>query len=133
MKPNLKITNVLLPILVFFSIMVAGGCDEDNAWKTTDSSTGQTIMTLVIVDLTRPFTVGGTVSGRANVASLTLQNNGADDLVITVDGSFQFPAPLHRNDSYNVTATPSACVVTNGSGTIVDSNITDIIVNCPAI
>lgn len=90
-------------------------------------------MTLVIVDKTRPFTVGGTVSGFAVVGDLTLQNNGADDLVITGDGSFQFPTPLHKNDTYNVTTSQPACIVTNGSGTIVDSNITNIIVNCPEI
>lgn len=132
MKSSLKITTALLPVLLFFSILVSGGCDEDRAWETTDSSTGQTIMTLVIVDLMRPFTVGGTVSNFTTCGGLTLQNNGADDLVITGDGSFQFPVPLHRNDTYEVTATPAGWNVANGSGTVVDSNITNIFVNCPA-
>jgi large repetitive protein len=132
MKSSLKITTALLPVFLFFSIMVSVGCDEDRAWKTADSSTGQTILTLVIADMTRTFTIGGTVSGFANVGALTLQNNGADDLVITGDGNFQFPAPLHRNDTYNATTTTPGCVVTNGSGTVVNSNITNIIVNCPA-
>ncbi len=129
MKSSLKITTTLLPVLLFFSIMVSGGCDEDRAWETADSSTGQTVLTLVIVDMLRTFTVGGTVSGFANVGALTLQNNGADDLVISGDGNFQFPTPLHRNENYNVTG--AGCTVTNETGIIVNSNITNVTVVCP--
>lgn len=41
MKSSLKITTILLPVLLFFSIMMSGGCDEDKAWETTDSSAGR--------------------------------------------------------------------------------------------
>lgn len=132
MKSSARITTLLLPLLAAFSIMMSGGCDEDKAWKAADSSAGETIVTLVIVDLMKTFTVGGNLSGVAVVTEVTLQNNGADDLILTSDGSFQFNTPLHRNDSYNVTTPTSGCNVANGSGTIVNSNITNIIVNCPA-
>lgn len=111
--------------------MMSGGCDEDKAWKAADSSAGETIVKLTIIDLMRTFTVGGTVSNFDAFGGLTLQNNGTDDLIITSDGNFQFHTPLHRNEKYDVTAIPSGCLVTNGSGTIVNSNITNIIVNCP--
>jgi len=48
-----------------------------------------------------PFTVGGSVIGLTG--SMTLQNNGGDDLVINADGSFVFPTPLSDGAAYNVT------------------------------
>jgi hypothetical protein len=135
MKSSITITTVLLPVLLFFSIMVSGGCDEDKAWETADSSTGQTIMMLVIVDLMKTFTVGGTVTGLTGTG-LVLQNNGVDDLPISINGVFQFNTPLGRNATYDVhvstqpTDPVQVCTPTNGTGTVVDSNITDITITC---
>lgn len=37
------------------------------------------------------YRIGGTLSGLAGGTSVTLQNNGADDLRLQADGSFTFP------------------------------------------
>ncbi|MDZ4350922.1 MAG: hypothetical protein U1A22_15455, partial [Xanthomonadaceae bacterium] len=85
------------------------------------------------------FTVGyiisGTVSGLAG-AGLVLRNNGGDDLAIAEDGPFTFPTALNDLSGYTVTvATPpgnpsQTCTVSNGSGTLAGSDITNVQVTC---
>jgi uncharacterized repeat protein (TIGR03803 family) len=91
-------------------------------------------ITNVAVTCVSGYTVGGTVSGLASGQSLTLQDNGGDDLVVTANGSFTFSNPLPTGASYAVTVLtqPSGqfCAVANGSGTVADSNITNVAVTC---
>jgi hypothetical protein len=78
------------------------------------------------------YTVGGIVSGLAG--TVVLQNNGGDDVAINADGSFTFATPVAEGGVYNVTvlAQPvsETCGVVNGSGTIVGSNATNVVVSC---
>jgi len=79
-------------------------------------------------------TVGGTVSGLAG-SGLVLSNAG-DTVPISANGPFTFLATYFGNVPYQVTVSnqpgnPSqTCVVTNGSGTVGGSNVTDILVVC---
>jgi len=134
MKSSRKTRAAAVPILLLFGIMLTAGCDEDKAWETADSQTGRSIMSLFIIDKFRTFTVGGTVTLNAGVTSVVLQNNGADDITITASGTspFTFSTRLHRDATYSVSATPSSgsCTLANESGTIVNSNITNISVVC---
>src|SRR5229473_8541356 len=72
---------------------------------------------------TGPFTIGGTVSGLAAGGSMTLQNNGAESLVVSANGTFTFKTAIVVNMPYLVTVaqpptTPSqTCTVASGSGT----------------
>jgi len=74
------------------------------------------------------------VSGLAG--TVVLRNNGADDLVLTANSPFAFATPVSSGSAYAVTVqtqpgTPSqACVVTTGSGTIAQANITSVVVTC---
>ena len=85
------------------------------------------------VDLT--FTVGGTLNGLND--SITLQNNGGDDLTLTEDGSFTFATPVDNGADYEVTIssqpTGQECTITNSSGTIDSANVTNVIVNCGVV
>ncbi len=78
------------------------------------------------------YTVGGTVSGLAG--TLTLQNNGGDDLVVTEEGGFTFATAIADGASYNVTVLThpdgQACSVTNGTGSISGADVTDVAVAC---
>ena len=78
------------------------------------------------------YSVGGSVTGLNG--TLTLQNNGADDLVITVDGSFTFATKVADGNAYDVTVkqgpTTQNCAVTNGSGTISGAGVTNVLVGC---
>ena len=81
------------------------------------------------------YTVGGTVSGLAG-PGLVLQNNGGDNLPIGAEGSFAFATALAGGSTYEVTVLtqptgPSQiCSVSNSNGTIVGTDISDVIVNC---
>jgi len=81
------------------------------------------------------FSVGGTVTGLTG-SGLVLQNNGSDNLSVPLDGSFTFASLLKQNEPYSVTVSTQptspvqTCSVTNGSGTITSSNISDIVVSC---
>ena len=97
---------------------------------------GANVTNVSISCSTNDYTVGGTVTGLANGNSVTLQNNGGDDLVVAVDGSFTFATALDDKSAYAVTVsvqpdTPSqTCTVTNGSGSLAGANVTNVAVTC---
>lgn len=78
------------------------------------------------------FTVGGTVSGLSG--TVILLNNGGDADTITSNGAFTFPTPVAEGNPYNVTVQTQpaiqTCFVSNGSGTMGGSNITNVSVHC---
>jgi len=78
------------------------------------------------------YTVGGTVTGLEG--DLELLNNGEDPILISSDGAFTFSKTLTTGAAYEVTVgeQPSGqtCTVTNGTGTMEKSNITNVSVNC---
>ncbi len=82
------------------------------------------------------YTVGGTVSGLAAGDTLVLQDDGTDNKTIAANGAFTFSKTLSYGMAYNVTvltqpATPAqTCTVTNASGTIGYSNVTNVTVTC---
>jgi hypothetical protein len=80
--------------------------------------------------------VGGTVSGLLGTG-LVLQNNAADDLVVTADqNTFKFPTRLPEGSSFTVTilsqpTNPAqTCEVLNGNSIVSVDNITDVQVKC---
>ena len=66
------------------------------------------------------YTIGGTVTGLAASAQVTLLNNGANALTVSANGAFTFTAPVAYNGSYAVTVsgqpTGQVCSVTGGTG-----------------
>ena len=88
------------------------------------------------------FKVGGRLVGLSSNGSVVLQNNGADDLVLTENGDFLFSdMPIDfNNPTYNVTVLtqptmPSqVCEVENGSGTLTAADIVpNIMVTCTTV
>jgi hypothetical protein len=81
------------------------------------------------------YTIGGTVTGLSS-GTLVLQDNGGDNHSITVDGGFTFATSLPYLASYDVTVltkpVSKSCTVSNGSGVVILSNVTDITVTCVA-
>ncbi|MBP7735666.1 MAG: hypothetical protein KA369_06795 [Spirochaetes bacterium] len=132
MKSTNKITSAFLAAALLAGILFSGGCDRDNAWDTVDTPRGKVFLMALIFDYLKTFTIGGTVTGLTG--TLVLQNNGADDITITSDGTFQFVTPLHRNVTYSVTVfsqpATQTCTPTNGNGTIRNVNITNVTVTC---
>jgi len=81
------------------------------------------------------FTVSGAVSGLAG-AGLVLRDNGVDDLAVAVDGAIAFPTKIASGATYSVTvftqptSPAQTCAVTNGSGTMGSSDVTNVAVSC---
>jgi hypothetical protein len=84
------------------------------------------------------YAVGGTVNNLPAGATLTLQDNGADDLAITVNGAFKFPTRLASGAAYKATikAQPANANCSFGlgtdAGTVGNADVTGIVVNCQA-
>lgn len=82
------------------------------------------------------FTIGGTLSGLAPSSSVILQDNAADDLTVSANGTFTFATGLATGTTYLVTVKTQpageTCTVVNGSGTVATSNITNVAVTCSA-
>ncbi|MDE2564342.1 MAG: hypothetical protein KGL50_01035 [Burkholderiales bacterium] len=80
------------------------------------------------------FSLGGQVGGLPSGASVTLQLNGGEALVVAANGSFTFTTLLATGAAYRVavSAQPQGalCSVAGGSGTVGTGNITGIGVGC---
>lgn len=79
------------------------------------------------------YTINGTASGLGPI-SVTLQNNGTDDLDVDANGVFVFDTALPDGSSYDVTVliqpTGQTCGVTNGFGTINGTDVLGVDVDC---
>jgi trimeric autotransporter adhesin len=81
------------------------------------------------------FTVRGAVSGLAGTG-LILRDNGGDDRAVAVDGAIEFSTKIANGATYSVTvftqptSPAQTCVVTNGSGTMGSSDVTNVAVSC---
>ncbi len=86
--------------------------------------------------VTNTYTVGGSVTGLFKDNSVTLQNNGGDDLIVSINGGFSFATPLDDESSYSVTVflqpetTVQTCTVENGEGTLFGSDVSTVTINC---
>ncbi len=84
------------------------------------------------------FTVGGTVSGLPAGAQLTLTDNGGATTAYTVssNGSFTLPQDVVQGTGYSVAVAKQpageVCTVSNGSGSSISSNVTNVTVSCSA-
>ncbi len=82
-------------------------------------------------NVTGTYSVGGTVSGLAGTVVL---QDGTDQQTVSTNGNFNFGNRLAGGAGYDVTVSSSpvgqSCTVSNGSGTVTSSNITDVAVTC---
>jgi hypothetical protein len=85
------------------------------------------------------FTVGGTLTGLPAGDTVTLHDNGSDNLTLSTNGAFTFPTALPNGQAYSVTVsrtsggsilTETINTLTNGSGTISGANVTNVAVLC---
>ena len=101
------------------------------------SVAGGNVSNIEVACTTNTYSISGTIQGLAG-SGLVLQNDGADDLSITVNGAFTFATPIASGDAYDVTVktqpdTPiQSCSVSAGNGTVVDHEVTTVVVDCAA-
>ncbi|AUH71510.1 Ig-like domain-containing protein [Legionella sainthelensi] len=112
---------------------------------TSYTTTGTTAITATLnalsdstnLNVEAGFTLSGSVSNLTigSGYSVTLQNNGGDNLLLDANGSFTFPEKYLSGTSYNVTVliqpTGQQCSVTNATGTF--PQVTDVEVVCNAL
>jgi hypothetical protein len=82
------------------------------------------------------YFVGGTVIGLIPDNYLVLQNNKANDLIMTEEDTFVFSTALSDMDAYEVTIETQPndpiqlCTVSNETGNIAGADVLDIVVDC---
>jgi len=83
---------------------------------------------------TQTYSVGGAVTGLSGNNAVVLQNNGGNALTISNAGEFTFTGAVSQGATYNVTvATQPAgktCAVNYGGGTVGNTAVKNIAVNC---
>lgn len=108
-------TKMHLSIATFFTVLGLAGCGGTSDFDATDN------------------TIGGTITGMWPGAEVRLNNNGADDLLLSENGNFTFKTSVKMGGAYAVTVegqpTGGTCTVENGSGTAT-AQITDVSVSC---
>ncbi|MFT3924184.1 MAG: hypothetical protein QM778_16740 [Myxococcales bacterium] len=110
----------------------AGGGDGDAALGGDAGNQGDS----QVPQVPGPHVIGGSVSGLADGASLVLQNNGSDNLTLSANGTFQFPATVDTTGAYAVsvltqpTSPSQTCMVSKGAGTVGFADVTDVAVVC---
>lgn len=87
-------------------------------------------VTNVSVTCVKAYTVGGALTGLLAGKSVVLQDNGGDDLTLTANGTFTFATGATYDVTVLTQPTGEACTVTNGSGTIGSTNVTNVAVLC---
>jgi hypothetical protein len=79
------------------------------------------------------YNVAVKVTG-VNASGLVLENNGADNLTVAANGTFNFNTPVPSGTAYAVSVLSQplgeSCTVSNGSGTIIASNVSNATVSC---
>jgi YVTN family beta-propeller protein len=81
------------------------------------------------------YRISGTVTGLRGTG-LVIENNSGDSLKIAANGGFEFAHGIDKGGTYSVTVStqpdsPSqTCTVHNGSGTIDNADISNVIVSC---
>jgi hypothetical protein len=112
------------------------GCSDTAVATTTTPTTTTTTPITTTPTSATTYTIGGTISGLTS-GSLVLQNNSGDNLTVSANSSsFTFATPYVSGPTYAVTVgtqpTGFTCSVTNGTGTVVSSIVTSVVVTCVA-
>jgi hypothetical protein len=114
-------TNVFIKSLLTTALLVAlFGCSGTPHTGSSSAPSG--------------FTIGGTVTGLTGTG-LVLQDNGGNNLPVTLNGVFTFTSGVASGGTYAVTVLTQptnptqTCTVTGGSGTAT-ANVTSVVVTC---
>jgi|GEM_PF-2367747 len=133
-------TFTLAPAPHYHVDRVDGSCGgslsgADDTTYTTDAVTADcTVVAHFAIDR---LTVGGTVSGLVGSA-MVLRLNGTQSLLVSGNGPFTFPQPVDDLTAYTVAIAQQpigptqVCTVSNGSGTLDGSDVTNVLIDCPA-
>ena len=90
------------------------------------------VTNVAVVCTNQTYNLGGAVSGL--IGSVTLRNDGGNDITISQNGTFTFPAkvPYRGTVAVSVLTQPTgqACTVTNGAGLMSAADISNVSITC---
>jgi hypothetical protein len=97
------------------------------------SVTSGSAVALVLSTGPQTYTIGGTVIGLKNTGTVHVLN-GNDNDAISANGSFTLPTAVTSGAAFTVSVgalpTGQVCAVQNGSGTVANANVTNVLVYC---
>jgi len=103
-------------------------------WNGTGTVGASPVSSLFVTCTAVDRTVSGTVSGLNSGRSLVLQDDGANSVTVSADGTFTFATPVAGGTNYGVTVLtqPSgqSCSVTDGTGTMGSDDVSNVVVDC---
>ena len=109
---------------------VTGGSSGGGAGTISNAN----VTDIVVTCATNSYTISGTVTGLGSGKSVILKLNGSNSLTVSTNGAFSFTTSILSGSTYSVTVgtqpTGQTASVINGAGTILGSNINNVIVNC---
>jgi N-acetylneuraminic acid mutarotase len=80
------------------------------------------------------YSIGGSVTGLLSGRSIVLEDNGTNATTVSSNTTFTFSTQIASGSGYAVTVSTlpvgQACSVTNGSGTVAASDVSNVVVNC---
>ncbi|EHL30841.1 hypothetical protein [Legionella drancourtii] len=93
---------------------------------------GANVTNVTVTCSTNTHMVSGTITGLNG--TVTLLNNSINSTSLSTNGSFTFSTPIAEGSTYHVAVgtqpTEQTCTITNGSGTMSSSDVTNVTVNC---
>jgi hypothetical protein len=120
-------------------VQSASGCGGSLAGSAFTTAALQGDCTVQVAFAPALHAVGGTVTGLAG-SGLVLSLDGVENLPVASDGTFAFETSIAGGEPYAVSvatqpgAPAKTCRVANGSGTVGDDDVTDVVVHCgPAL
>jgi hypothetical protein len=129
-----------MPVAYNGSYAVTVATQPTNATCTVSHGAGAgvtaNIASVAVTCANNTYTIGGMVSGLAGGMQVTLDDNGADALIVTANGKFTFATAVAAQGSYSVTVgtqpTGQTCTVSAGGASDVLNNVTSVHVSCSA-
>ena len=129
------------PVAAGGSYLVTVGTQPTGETCTVSSGQGSllggNVSGVTVTCSTSSFTIGGTLSGLAAGAQVTLDNNGADPLILTANGAFTFATSVAYGGVYDVTVgtppTGQVCAMTNATGPPVTADVSNVLVACATV
>jgi len=116
-----QVAGHVLPLFILLWVAGCGGGDGVSAGGDKAANAAGT-----------DYTIGGKVSGLSG--TVIMQNNGANDLSLSVNSAFAFTTATVTGSTYSVTVlthpAEQICAVANGAGTVSGANVTDVTVTC---
>lgn len=109
-------------------------CKMDSNTGTVRRSNVTSIKVTCTNHVAATYTVSGTLTGLNSGNTISLQNNGGNNLTRSANGAFTFSTSLVNGAPYSVSVLTQPagqnCTVTHGSGTINSASVTNVGVAC---